>query len=109
MVHKHHNNNYFISIILIISTVHVSTVASADSIHGCGGFVQSSSSLLKSRKATDSKFYYSDITVQLTALNGIWLGIDNIIKSSHAKLWSPTVILRKGVDDDIEEKTLQSE
>ncbi|GJY86920.1 hypothetical protein Tco_0500946, partial [Tanacetum coccineum] len=38
-----------------------------------------------------------------------WLGIDNIIKSSHAKLWRPTVKLRKGVDDDIEEKTLQYE
>ncbi|GJZ61615.1 hypothetical protein Tco_0617752 [Tanacetum coccineum] len=73
MVLQHHNNNnYFIFfIILIISTVHVSTLVSADSIHGCGGFVESSSSLIKSRKATDSKFDYSDISVELRTLDGL--------------------------------------
>ncbi|PWA55857.1 carbohydrate-binding-like fold protein [Artemisia annua] len=71
MVHKHHNNNYLTYFIIIISIVHVSTLVSADSIHGCGGFVESSSSLIKSRKATDSKFDYSDITVELRTLDGL--------------------------------------
>nr|GEU78757.1 nodal modulator 1 [Tanacetum cinerariifolium] len=57
MVYKHHNhNNYFISVILIISAIHMSTLASAHSIYGYDGFVESSSSLIKLRKATNSKF-----------------------------------------------------
>uniref|UniRef100_A0A0E0JHI4 Carbohydrate-binding-like fold n=1 Tax=Oryza punctata TaxID=4537 RepID=A0A0E0JHI4_ORYPU len=34
----------------------------SDEIHGCGGFVEASSGLAKSRKASDSKLDYSDIT-----------------------------------------------
>jgi hypothetical protein len=37
----------------------------SDEIHGCGGFVEASSGLAKSRKASDSKLDYSDITVCL--------------------------------------------
>ncbi|EEF47245.1 carboxypeptidase regulatory region-containingprotein, putative [Ricinus communis] len=45
--------------------------ASADSIHGCGGFVEASSSLIKSRKSTDTKLDYSDITVELRTVDGL--------------------------------------
>ncbi|KAJ8899145.1 hypothetical protein K2173_011142 [Erythroxylum novogranatense] len=43
----------------------------ADSIHGCGGFVEASSSLVKSRKAADTKFDYSHITVELRTVDGL--------------------------------------
>ncbi|KAG6575758.1 Nodal modulator 1, partial [Cucurbita argyrosperma subsp. sororia] len=47
------------------------SVASADSIHGCGGFVEASSSLIKSRKPNDGKFDYSHITVELRTVDGL--------------------------------------
>ncbi|KAJ8775239.1 hypothetical protein K2173_020243 [Erythroxylum novogranatense] len=42
-----------------------------DSIHGCGGFVEASLSLVKSRKAADTKFDYSHITVELRTVDGL--------------------------------------
>nr|XP_043609224.1 nodal modulator 1 [Erigeron canadensis] len=69
------NNNcnhfsFFFTIIIII--IYTSTLASAsDSIQGCGGFVEASSSLIKSRKSTDSKLDYSHITVELRTLDGL--------------------------------------
>ncbi|KAK9086282.1 hypothetical protein Syun_028676 [Stephania yunnanensis] len=47
------------------------TSALADSIHGCGGFVEASSSLLKSRKPSDAKLDYSHITVELQTVDGL--------------------------------------
>ncbi|KAF7804939.1 nodal modulator 1 [Senna tora] len=47
------------------------SAAFADSIHGCGGFVQASSSLIKSRKPTDAKLDYSHITVELRTVDGL--------------------------------------
>ncbi|KAM1061222.1 hypothetical protein FF1_025735 [Malus domestica] len=43
----------------------------ADSIHGCGGFVEASSSLIKARKPTDVKLDYSHITVELRTVDGL--------------------------------------
>ncbi|XP_051224560.1 uncharacterized protein [Lolium perenne] len=45
--------------------------AASDEIHGCGGFVEASSGLAKSRKASDSKLDYSDITVELCTVDGL--------------------------------------
>ncbi|KAJ3676057.1 hypothetical protein LUZ60_003469 [Juncus effusus] len=45
--------------------------SSADEIHGCGGFVQASSGLVKGWKASDSKLDYSDITVELCTTDGL--------------------------------------
>ncbi|KAM0833417.1 hypothetical protein ACQ4PT_064262 [Festuca glaucescens] len=45
--------------------------AASDEIHGCGGFVEVSSGLAKSRKASDSKLDYSDITVELCTVDGL--------------------------------------
>uniref|UniRef100_A0A164YXW9 Carbohydrate-binding-like fold protein n=1 Tax=Daucus carota subsp. sativus TaxID=79200 RepID=A0A164YXW9_DAUCS len=45
--------------------------AIADSILGCGGFVEASSALIKSRKATDAKLDYSHITVELRTVDGL--------------------------------------
>ncbi|KAJ9187887.1 hypothetical protein P3X46_003301 [Hevea brasiliensis] len=56
---------YFLMLIFSFS------VASADSIHGCGGFVEASSSLIKSRKSTDTKLDYSRVTVELRTLDGL--------------------------------------
>ncbi|KVH17785.1 Carbohydrate-binding-like fold, partial [Cynara cardunculus var. scolymus] len=55
----------------IVLTIHAVTLASADAIQGCGGFVEASSSLIKSRKPTDSKLDYSHITVELRTLDGL--------------------------------------
>ncbi|KAK6941103.1 hypothetical protein RJ641_030634 [Dillenia turbinata] len=43
----------------------------ANSIHGCGGFVEASPSLIRSRKSTDAKFDYSHITVELQTVDGL--------------------------------------
>ncbi|XWS31841.1 hypothetical protein CRYUN_Cryun23aG0110800 [Craigia yunnanensis] len=45
--------------------------ASANSVHGCGGFVEASSSVIKSRRATDAKLDYSHITVELRTVDGL--------------------------------------
>ncbi|KAJ1412555.1 Immunoglobulin-like fold [Sesbania bispinosa] len=56
--------------LLFIATYSIS-LASADSIYGCGGFVQASSSLVKSRKQTDAKLDYSQVTVELQTVDGL--------------------------------------
>lgn len=48
-----------------------SVVVASDSIQGCGGFVEASSSLIKSRKPTDAKLDYSHITVELRTVDGL--------------------------------------
>ncbi|XP_022863174.1 nodal modulator 1-like [Olea europaea var. sylvestris] len=60
----------FASFLLIILTCNFS-LAIADSIQGCGGFVEASSSLIKSRKSTSTKLDYSHITVELRTLDGL--------------------------------------
>lgn len=52
-------------IVLLIST------AAGDSIHGCGGFIEASSALIKARKASDGKLDYSHITVELRTVDGL--------------------------------------
>ncbi|EOX95297.1 Carbohydrate-binding-like fold [Theobroma cacao] len=56
---------YFLIVFYSISS------ASANSVHGCGGFVEASSSLIKSRRATDAKLDYSHITVELRTVDGL--------------------------------------
>ncbi|KAG9457834.1 hypothetical protein H6P81_002342 [Aristolochia fimbriata] len=55
----------FLSIALSASSV------AGDSIQGCGGFVEASSSLIKSRKPSDAKLDYSHITVELQTVDGL--------------------------------------
>ncbi|KAF9619798.1 hypothetical protein IFM89_009320 [Coptis chinensis] len=60
--------------ILLYLTILISTSsfsASADSIQGCGGFVEASSSLIKARKSSDAKLDYSHITVELRTVDGL--------------------------------------
>lgn len=45
--------------------------AAADSIYGCGGFIEASSALIKARKASDAKLDYSHITVELRTVDGL--------------------------------------
>ncbi|KAG0480871.1 hypothetical protein HPP92_011729 [Vanilla planifolia] len=45
--------------------------ALSSSIHGCGGFVEASSALIKSRKASEGKLNYSHITVELRTVDGL--------------------------------------
>lgn len=53
-------------------TIYVtSSIVTADSIQGCGGFVEASSALIKSRKPTDAKLDYSHITVELRTMDGL--------------------------------------
>ncbi|GAV83060.1 CarboxypepD_reg domain-containing protein [Cephalotus follicularis] len=59
---------YLICPLLVIYSI---SVASADSINGCGGFVEASSSLIKSRKPSDGKLDYSHITVELRTVDGL--------------------------------------
>ncbi|CAL5423309.1 unnamed protein product [Camellia sinensis] len=47
------------------------TYATADLIQGCGGFVEASSVLIKSRKPTDTKLDYSHLTIELRTLDGL--------------------------------------
>ncbi|GMY17071.1 nodal modulator 3 [Fagus crenata] len=47
------------------------SAAFADSIHGCGGFVEASRYLMSSRKANDAKLDYSHITVELRTKDGL--------------------------------------
>ncbi|KAL3827759.1 hypothetical protein ACJIZ3_016561 [Penstemon smallii] len=59
---------YFLVVTLLL---YVSPLSASDSIQGCGGFVEASSTLLKSRKPSDAKFDYSHITVELRTLDGL--------------------------------------
>ncbi|KAH7301065.1 hypothetical protein KP509_23G010700 [Ceratopteris richardii] len=45
--------------------------AAAETIHGCGGFVEASSDLAKARKSTDPKPDYLHITVELQIIDGL--------------------------------------
>ncbi|CAA7030535.1 unnamed protein product [Microthlaspi erraticum] len=58
---------------LIVFLLAISTVydVSADSIKGCGGFVEASSSLVRSRKGAEGKLDYSHITVELQTVDGL--------------------------------------
>uniref|UniRef100_A0A1J3G3W9 Nodal modulator 1 n=1 Tax=Noccaea caerulescens TaxID=107243 RepID=A0A1J3G3W9_NOCCA len=58
---------------LIVFLIAISTVydVSADSIKGCGGFVEASSSLVRSRKGAEGKLDYSHITVELQTVDGL--------------------------------------
>ncbi|KAH6758040.1 Carbohydrate-binding-like fold [Perilla frutescens var. hirtella] len=51
--------------------LHCYRFVAADSIQGCGGFVEASSELIKSRKPTDGKLDYSHVTVELRTLDGL--------------------------------------
>ncbi|CAN8280635.1 unnamed protein product [Cochlearia groenlandica] len=53
--------------LLVICTVYG---VSADSIKGCGGFVEASSSLVRSRNGADVKLDFSHITVELQTVDG---------------------------------------
>ncbi|GMH30789.1 hypothetical protein Nepgr_032632 [Nepenthes gracilis] len=57
--------------LMAFSILLVATSTSADSIHGCGGFVEASPTLIKSRKPTDAKLDYSHITVELQTVDGL--------------------------------------
>ncbi|KAL0848642.1 hypothetical protein Bca101_021889 [Brassica carinata] len=58
---------------LTVFLIAISTVygVSADSIKGCGGFVEASSSLVSSRKGSDGKLDFSHITVELQTVDGL--------------------------------------
>lgn len=58
---------------MLLFVIFVSSISAtvADSIHGCGGFVEASSSLIKSRKSSDVKLDYSHITIELRTLDGL--------------------------------------
>ncbi|PPS11625.1 hypothetical protein GOBAR_AA09004 [Gossypium barbadense] len=55
----------------LLILVYSVSAASANSVHGCGGFVEASSSVIKSRKETDTKLDYSHITVELRTVDGL--------------------------------------
>ncbi|XVF72762.1 hypothetical protein PTKIN_Ptkin12aG0146400 [Pterospermum kingtungense] len=55
----------------LLILVYSISFASANSVHGCGGFVEASSSVIKSRRATDAKLDYSHITVELRTVDGL--------------------------------------
>ncbi|XP_058077025.1 uncharacterized protein LOC131225505 [Magnolia sinica] len=63
----------FTDVLLCIFTAFfaISASAAADTIQGCGGFVEASSSLIKSRKPSDTKLDYSHITVELRTVDGL--------------------------------------
>ncbi|XP_077219224.1 carbohydrate-binding-like fold isoform X2 [Tasmannia lanceolata] len=58
----------FLACLLIAFSV---TSTAADSIQGCGGFVEARSSLIRSRKPSDGKLDYSHITVELQTVDGL--------------------------------------
>ncbi|XP_062197301.1 uncharacterized protein LOC133900188 [Phragmites australis] len=57
--------------LLLLLAAFFFAAAASDEIHGCGGFVEASSGLAKSRKASDSKLDYSGITVELCTVDGL--------------------------------------
>ncbi|KAL5700275.1 hypothetical protein ACHQM5_025742 [Ranunculus cassubicifolius] len=61
----------FIGVVLCFSSLLTSVFADSSSIQGCGGFVEASSSLIKSRKPSDAKLDYSHITVELRTVDGL--------------------------------------
>ncbi|KAK2968332.1 hypothetical protein RJ640_021721 [Escallonia rubra] len=63
--------DYLLLSLLTVFYAATRATATADSIQGCGGFVEASSALIKSRKPTDAKLDYSHITVELRTLDGL--------------------------------------
>lgn len=63
--------HHLLVITCLFITLNPITPSLADSILGCGGFVEASSALIKSRKATDAKLDYSHITVELRTVDGL--------------------------------------
>ncbi|GAB4830590.1 hypothetical protein Ancab_020356 [Ancistrocladus abbreviatus] len=62
----------YLNIVLVVSVLAcAATLAYADSINGCGGFVEASPALIKSRKPPDGKLDYSHITVELQTVDGL--------------------------------------
>lgn len=59
------------ALIFSLTVIYITSLAAADSIQGCGGFVEASSDLIKSRKPTDGKLDYSHITVELRTIDGL--------------------------------------
>ncbi|BFG23849.1 hypothetical protein CerSpe_101230 [Prunus speciosa] len=59
------------SLLLFFVAISWVSTSFADSIHGCGGFVEASSSLIKARKPTNAKLDYSHITVELRTVDGL--------------------------------------
>ncbi|KAJ8623402.1 hypothetical protein MRB53_031931 [Persea americana] len=59
--------------VIVCFSIAISAIsaAAADSIQGCGGFVEASRSLIKSRKQSDPKLDYSHITVELRTVDGL--------------------------------------
>ncbi|KAI4319166.1 hypothetical protein MLD38_032798 [Melastoma candidum] len=59
-------------LLAVIGLLYSSSPAYADSsVQGCGGFVEASPSLIKSRKPSDGKLDYSDIVVELQTFDGL--------------------------------------
>ncbi|KMZ74354.1 hypothetical protein ZOSMA_12G00380 [Zostera marina] len=59
--------------ILLLLTLAISIISeiSANSVDGCGGFVEESSTLIKTRKSSDPKLDYSQIMVELQTIDGL--------------------------------------
>ncbi|KAL8138821.1 hypothetical protein V2J09_004822 [Rumex salicifolius] len=57
-------------VLILLISIHVTSIY-ADSIHGCGGFVEANRGLIKSRKPSDAKLDYSHITVELQTVDGL--------------------------------------
>ncbi|MCO5553061.1 hypothetical protein L7F22_006582 [Adiantum nelumboides] len=55
--------------LLVLSSARLTALA--ETIHGCGGFVEASSELAKARKLSDPKPDYSHISVELQTLDGL--------------------------------------
>ncbi|XP_047316648.1 nodal modulator 1 [Impatiens glandulifera] len=60
--------SFLLTVFLLILSA--ATITFADSIQGCGGFVEAGTALIKSRKSSDAKLDYSHITVELRTLDG---------------------------------------
>ncbi|MQL78549.1 hypothetical protein Taro_010967 [Colocasia esculenta] len=58
-------------LLLLLLIALAASSAAADSIHGCGGFVQASPTLIRTRKASDAKLDYSHVTVELRTVDGL--------------------------------------
>ncbi|KAL3685286.1 hypothetical protein R1sor_003308 [Riccia sorocarpa] len=58
-------------IVAVFSLFQLALVVAADSIQGCGGFVEASSVLAKLRRPSDPKLDYSHMTIELHTLDGL--------------------------------------
>ncbi|XP_075491887.1 uncharacterized protein LOC142530019 [Primulina tabacum] len=57
--------------LFVFALLYLSTLGIADTIQGCGGFVEASSDLIKSRRPATAKLDYSHVTVELRTLDGL--------------------------------------